>query len=111
MAPELFEDNGVHSFYSDFWSLGCVLYELVAGKPPFSSDSLKNLIHLIVEGETPLPIDNVIISADLTDLLRKLLEKDPMKRINWEELRNHPWWKTHGFEFTKRTYPQQTQFD
>jgi serine/threonine-protein kinase ULK4 len=40
MAPELFQDDGVLSFYSDFWSLGCIMYELAVGKPPFCASSL-----------------------------------------------------------------------
>jgi serine/threonine-protein kinase ULK4 len=44
MAPELFLDEALYSFASDFWALGCVLYELVSGKPPFCSSSLKDLI-------------------------------------------------------------------
>lgn len=51
MAPELFSDSGTHSFYSDFWALGCVLYELATGKPPFCSNSLKDLIKMIVDDE------------------------------------------------------------
>jgi serine/threonine protein kinase len=35
MAPELFTPEGVHSYYSDFWGLGCALYELRRGIPPF----------------------------------------------------------------------------
>jgi len=91
MAPELFQESGVHSFYSDFWSLGCVLFELASGKPPFSSNSLKDLITMIVDGECPL-LEGVF-SIDLTDLIKKLLEKDPIKRINWEEIKLHPFWR------------------
>jgi len=109
MAPELFHDQGVHSFYSDFWSLGCILFELASGKPPFSSNSLKDLITMVVEGDCPLPVEGT--SNDFNDLLRRMLEKDPIKRINWEEIRTHPFWGNGGLEITKRIYPQQTQFE
>lgn len=109
MAPELFHDSGVHSFFSDFWSLGCVLYELAVGKPPFSSNSLKDLITMIVDGEAPLPIEGPY-SAEFNDLLRRLLEKDPTKRMGWDDVRSHAFWLP-GQELTKRVYPPQTQFD
>ena len=86
MAPELFQDNGVHSFYSDFWSLGCVLFELATGKPPFCTNSLKDLITMIVECGFP-PVEG--FSKEFNDLLGKLLDKDPIRRINWEELKAH----------------------
>ena len=106
MAPELFHDQGVHSFYSDFWSLGCILFELASGKPPFASNSLKDLITMVVEGDSPLPVEGT--SNDFNDLLRRMLEKDPIKRINWEEIRTHPFWANGALEVTKRVYPPQT---
>lgn len=44
MAPELFSEEGVHSFQSDVWALGCVLFEMATGKPPFSASGLQELI-------------------------------------------------------------------
>mmetsp|Transcript_12875 Transcript_12875/g.19950 ORF Transcript_12875/g.19950 Transcript_12875/m.19950 type:complete len:122 (+) Transcript_12875:270-635(+) len=44
MAPELFADDGVYSFYSDLWALGCVLYELATGKPPFAATEVTELV-------------------------------------------------------------------
>jgi serine/threonine-protein kinase ULK4 len=89
MAPELFQENGVYSFYSDFWSLGVIMFEMATGKPPFCTTSLKNLIQMILEAETPKVPD---FSPEFNDLVAKLLEKDPLKRINWAELKRHPFW-------------------
>ena len=104
MAPELFQDNGIHSFYSDFWSLGCLLYELATGKPPFCTSSLKDLITMIIEQDF---IKVTEFSREFNDLITKLLEKDPVKRINWDELKAHPFWVIgpKQYEFTKRNYP------
>ncbi len=41
MAPELFEVGGVYSFQSDLWALGCILYELGQGNPPFVSTNFQ----------------------------------------------------------------------
>jgi serine/threonine-protein kinase ULK4 len=105
MAPELFQDGGVYSFASDFWSLGCVLYELATGKPPFSASGLKELIAEILESD----FEKVnAFGSSFHDLLTKLLEKDPLRRISWEQLRKHPFWNE---ELPKRALPNQPQFD
>ena len=72
-----------------------------------SMELLKNLIQMIVEGDLVPFVEGA--SNDFNDLLRRMLERDPLKRINWDEIRVHPFWK--DYELPKRTYPQQTQFD
>jgi NIMA (never in mitosis gene a)-related kinase len=55
LAPELIE-NKPYSFQGDIWSLGVVLYELCARKPPFDADNLPLLALKIVGGSfSPLP--------------------------------------------------------
>ena len=44
----------------------------------------------------------------LNDLLGRLLEKDPVKRISWEHLRKHPFWNK---EINLRKLPRQPAFD
>jgi serine/threonine-protein kinase ULK4 len=109
MAPELFHDQGVHSFASDFWSLGCLLFELATGRPPFHSNSLKELITQIVESDiSPLPVEGA--SPEFNELLSRMLERDPVKRAGWEEVSGHRYWG-EGVHVGKRQYPQQTQFE
>lgn len=47
MAPELFAEQGPPSVASDMWALGCMLYELGTGYPPFVADTLDDLIPLV----------------------------------------------------------------
>ncbi len=89
MAPELFQKQGVYSYASDLWSLGCVLFEMATGKPPFSSNSLKELVTQVMDAPTP-HIDSC--SKIFNDLLAGLLEKDPVKRSTWDLVRVNPCW-------------------
>lgn len=82
-----------------------MLYELATGKPPFSASGLNELIHEIIHAEVK-KVDN--FSDTFHDLLSKLLEKDPLRRISWEQLRKHPFWESEIFQ---RTLPKQPQFD
>ena len=62
MAPELFLSEGVHSYSSDFWSVGCVLYELRRGVPPFGRQvEMKELIERI---RTAKPVENPIVAME-----------------------------------------------
>ena len=67
MAPELFQDSSPPSFASDIWALGCTLYEMATGQPPFISASLSELLSLILESEP-----EEIVGMPLKTLLRAL---------------------------------------
>jgi len=103
MAPELFNKLGVYSYASDLWSLGCVLYEMATGKPPFSSNSLKELVTQIMDAPTQ-KIEH--FSKEFNDLISGLLEKDPVKRISWDIIRTHSIWEEPLEELTLLPQPQ-----
>ncbi|EQC33117.1 ULK/ULK protein kinase [Saprolegnia diclina VS20] len=91
MAPELFEATPLHSFASDFWALGCVLYELRVGTQLFPHRDFNQLRHTIQTTHLTLP-DAVDMSEPFKALLRRLLEPDPARRMTWSELVQHPFW-------------------
>eukprot|EP00736_Rhodelphis_marinus_P010019 Rmarinus@m.7566 len=93
MAPELFSEAGVHSYASDLWSLGCVLYEMAAGRPPFVSGSLNQLVTFILSSPVP-PLKSC--SPQFNDLLFRLLDKDPSRRLPWSDLVSHEFFAEGG---------------
>ncbi|KAL9232828.1 hypothetical protein vseg_007893 [Gypsophila vaccaria] len=106
MAPELFQDGGVHSYASDLWALGCVLYECYAGKPPFLGREFTHLAKSILSDPTPPLPGNP--SRPFVSLVNSLLVKDPAERIQWSEVCGHAFWRA---KFTPIPLTQQPAFD
>ncbi|OQS00922.1 serine/threonine protein kinase [Achlya hypogyna] len=95
MAPELFEDSPVHSFASDFWALGCVLYELRTGTQLFSQRDFNELRHTIQTVPIRLPQD------DMSEVFCDLLERAGILQ--------HPFW-TADFDLAVDALPPQHLF-
>ena len=92
MAPELFFESGCHSFGSDLWALGVVMYEMVTGTTPFGHCKSFQELQRSVMSSSSLTPDLRDGSEELRHLVARMLAKDPMERIRWKELINHPWW-------------------
>ncbi|KGN44643.1 serine/threonine-protein kinase OXI1 [Cucumis sativus] len=88
VAPEIVAGKG-HDFAVDWWSLGVVLYEMLYGTTPFRGTNRKETFYRILT-KTP---DLCGEATALRDLIRMLLEKDPGKRIEVEEIKRHEFFK------------------
>jgi len=90
-APELL-DSHVTSFSGvklDVWCLGVVLYCLLAAQFPFNAKNRRTI--MAYGGEHPTVSFSSNISGSAQDLLSKMLEINPAKRITMEEVAAHPW--------------------
>uniref|UniRef100_A0A8B9HJ12 non-specific serine/threonine protein kinase n=2 Tax=Astyanax mexicanus TaxID=7994 RepID=A0A8B9HJ12_ASTMX len=87
MSPELVEEKP-YDHTSDLWSLGCILYELHTGAPPFYTNSIFHLVQLIIKDPVKWPEN---MSEGCMSFLKGLLTKDPQKRLAWPDLLKHPY--------------------
>ncbi|KAF2644644.1 Pkinase-domain-containing protein [Massarina eburnea CBS 473.64] len=90
-APEIVKDER-YSKSVDMWALGCVLYTLLCGFPPFYDESIQTLTEKVARGQyTFLSPWWDEISKSAQDLVTHLLTVDPEKRYDIKQFLNHPW--------------------
>ncbi|PKS08282.1 hypothetical protein jhhlp_005226 [Lomentospora prolificans] len=95
-APEIVKDER-YSKSVDMWALGCVLYTLLCGFPPFYDESIETLTEKVAKGQyTFLSPWWDEISKSAQDLISHLLTVDPEKRYTIKEFLAHPWIRQAG---------------
>jgi len=82
IAPEVLGKKG-HSYEVDVWSLGCILYTLLVGKPPFETQTLKDTYTRIKKNEYHIPSR---VGPLARNLIQRLLQHDPAKRPSVAEI-------------------------
>ena len=93
-APELLLKKKYCGTEADVWSLGVLLYTLLAAALPFDEPTLPCLYDKIKKGECKFPLH---FSPLAEDLIRKCLTVDPMKRIRIPDIKIHPWCQKLNF--------------
>jgi serine/threonine protein kinase len=89
MAPEILLGKP-YDDKSDLWSVGCILYEMLVGVSPFRALNIVDLMKLIETRTITFP-DSLECSEAVRQLITALLQKDPIKRIEWDDLFAHQW--------------------
>ena len=98
IAPEVINKKG-HSYEVDVWSLGCILYTLLLGKPPFETSSLKDTYTKIRKNDYVIPENR--ISRDSVLLIQRCLKHEPYDRPTMAQIYLDPFFSS----FTPATLP------
>ncbi|KAJ0028388.1 hypothetical protein Pint_36225 [Pistacia integerrima] len=95
VAPEVLRKN--YGPACDVWSAGVIIYILLCGVPPFWDETEQGIFEQVLKGDLdflsePWPT----ISDGAKDLVRRMLVRDPKKRLTAHEVLSHPWVQVHG---------------
>jgi serine/threonine protein kinase len=104
MSPEMLYASG-HGTALDFYSLGALLYEMLCGLPPYYSVNRDEMYMNIINDELDFTEGpSSVISEKAKDLITKLLQKNPLDRLqDFSELKSHPWLEGIDWEKYRKT--------
>jgi polo-like kinase 4 len=68
-----------HGLEADMWSLGCMLYTMLVGTPPFDTNAVRSTLDRVIQATYDLPSH---LSPEARDLIQSLLKKNPKERLH-----------------------------
>ncbi|XP_038063268.1 serine/threonine-protein kinase PLK4-like [Patiria miniata] len=86
ISPEI-ATRSAHGLKSDVWSLGCMLFTFLTGRPPFDTEAVKSTLNKVVLADYIMPES---ISVEAKDLILNLLRKNPDDRLSLSGVLDHP---------------------
>ena len=89
-APEMVSRKPYNGTMVDIWSSGVTLFAMLGGHLPFDDDDLTTLYDKIVKGDYKIDFTT---SPEAKDLITKILQTDPTKRLTINQIKAHPWMK------------------
>lgn len=92
IAPEILTKSG-HSYEVDIWSIGCIMYTLLVGKPPFETTSLRETYARIKQVQYKIPTH---INSIAMNMISNMLQGNPSQRPPITKLMKDPFF-TCGF--------------
>lgn len=98
LAPEIIKFRA-YGQEVDWWSLGCLMYQMLEGRPPFMNEKHEKLAEQILTEDPVMPAS---FSNHAKDLITKLLTKNPKQRLGIkgaQEVKKHPFFK--GIDWNK----------
>ncbi|CAD8050046.1 unnamed protein product [Paramecium primaurelia] len=91
-APEMIAGHRYQSILVDIWSCGVILFATICGQLPFEDKHTSELYKKILGGQYTIPSH---VSQDGQQFLKGLLNTDPSKRFNLQQIKEHPWFKLY----------------
>ncbi|KAA0714251.1 Serine/threonine-protein kinase PLK2 [Triplophysa tibetana] len=85
LSPEVLNKQG-HGWESDVWALGCVMYTMLTGKPPFETTNLKETYRCIREARYTIP---PTLSLPAKQIVSIMLAQDPVDRPHLDDIMRH----------------------
>ncbi|PON98383.1 Calcium dependent protein kinase [Trema orientale] len=100
LAPEILQRH--YGPEADIWSAGVIIYILLCGVPPFWAETENEIFEEVLHGDLDFSSDPwPSVSESAKDLVKRMLIRDPKRRLTAHEVLCHPWVQVDGMALDK----------